>query len=509
MARTPKQPTATAQESRSEMATELKTVAEPSTGSQSALDRIVQEGHMAMDDSQASYARGLVAEFVNQVIEQGETTPGDVVDAISQRIAQIDQLITDELNAVMHAPEFKALEATWRGLSYLVQNTETGARLKLRVLNASKSDLVRDLEKAVEFDQSALFKMVYEEEYGTFGGAPFGLLIGDYEFGRSPQDIALLEKLSNVAAAAHAPFIASASPKMFGLESLTDLGAPRDLTKIFEATDMVKWRSFRNSEDSRYVALALPHMLLRLPYGPDTVPVDGVDFVENVTGSDHSKYLWGNAAWALGVRITDAFAKHSWCAAIRGVEGGGKVEGLPTHTFRSDDGDIALKCPTEVTITDRREKELSDLGFIPLVHCKNTDFAAFFGGQTANKPKVYDTDEANANARISSVLPYVLASSRFAHYIKVMMRDKIGSFMTRGNVDSYLNSWMSNYILLSDEGTQSEKARFPLREGRVDVTEVPGRPGSYRAVVFLRPHFQLEELSASIRLVADLPAPAA
>lgn len=491
------------------MASELETIDPAATGNMTALDRIVQDGRMVQDESQEPYARGLLTEFVNQVVAQADTAPGNVVDAINARIAQIDLLISDQLNAVIHAPEFKKLEATWRGLSYLVHNTETSTRLKIRVLNTSKADLLRDLEKAFEFDQSALFKMVYEEEYGTFGGAPYGLLIGDYEFGRHPQDMALLEKISNVAAAAHAPFIAAASPKMFGMDSLTDLGAPRDLAKIFEAADMAKWRSFRGSEDSRYVSLALPHMLLRLPYGPDTKPVDGVDFVENVTGRDHSKYLWGNAAWALGARITDAFARYSWCAAIRGVEGGGKVEGLPTHTFRSDDGDIALKCPTEVTITDRREKELSDLGFISLVHCKNTDFAAFFGGQTANKPKLYDTNEANANSRISAVLPYVLASSRFAHYIKVMMRDKIGSFMTRGNVESYLQRWMSNYILLSDEGSQSEKARFPLREGRVDVTEVPGRPGAYRAVVFLRPHFQLEELSASIRLVADLPSPAA
>ena len=507
MARTPRTPDSSGQEE-STVATQAGHSAETSVTAVSALDRIIHEGRMVVDDSQAPYARGLLAEFVNQVVEQGDTTAGSVVDSINLRISQIDELITEQMNAVIHAPEFKKLEASWRGLSYLVQSTETSTRLKLRVLNTSKADLLRDLEKAVEFDQSALFKMVYEEEYGTFGGAPYGLLVGDYEFGRHPQDIGLLEKLSNVAAAAHAPFISAASPKMFGLESLTELTAPRDLAKIFETADMAKWRSFRNSEDSRYVALALPHMLLRLPYGPETKPVDGMNFVESVTGNDHSKYLWGNAAWALAARITDAFAKHSWCAAIRGVEGGGKVEGLPTHSFQSDEGDIALKCPTEIAITDRREKELSDLGFISLVHCKNTDYAAFFGGQTANKPKVYDTNEANANARISAVLPYVLASSRFAHYIKVMMRDKIGSFMTRANVDVYLNNWMSNYILLSDEGSQNEKARFPLRDGRVDVTEVPGRPGSYRATVFLRPHFQLEELSASIRLVADLPAAA-
>lgn len=475
----------------------------------SLIDKIVEQGHMAFDETQRGYARDLVAEFVNQIVAPGESVSADAVESINLRIAEIDRLISEQLNEVLHAPDFQQLEATYRGMAYLVFNSETSTRLKLRVLNVSKKDLQRDLEKAVEFDQSALFKMIYEEEYGTLGGTPYGLLVGDYEFGRHPQDIALLEKVSNVAAAAHAPFIAAAAPRMFDMESLADIGVPRDLAKIFETAEMIKWRSFRNSEDSRYVALVLPHMLLRLPYGPDTKPVEGVNFVEAVDGRDHSKYLWGNAAWAMAARITDAFAKYSWTGAIRGVEGGGKVEGLPTHTFRSDDGDIALKCPTEVAITDRREKELNDLGFITLVHCKNTDYAAFFSGQTANKPKTYDTNEANANARLSAMLPYVMAASRFAHYVKVMMRDKVGSFMSRDDVDAYLNRWMNGYILTDDTAAPSMKAQYPLREGRVDVTEVPGKPGAYRATIFLRPHFQLEELSASIRLVADLPPPAA
>ncbi|GAA0598318.1 type VI secretion system contractile sheath large subunit [Caenispirillum bisanense] len=478
-----------------------------SAESASILDRMMTEGKLARDESQRPYARDLLAEFVDQVLaETGEASQADVVELINARIAQIDELISLQLNEVLHHPDFQRLEGTWRGMHYLVFNTETSTRLKLRAFNATKAEVLKDLEKAVEFDQSALFKKIYEEEYGTLGGTPYGLLVGDYEFGRHPQDVALLEKISNVAAAAHAPFVAGASPLLFDMESFTELGQPRDLAKIFESAELIKWRSFRDSEDSRYVALAMPHILLRLPYGPDTKPVEGVNFVEDTDGTDHSKYLWGNAAWALALRITTAFAKHGWMAAIRGVEGGGKVEGLPVHTFKTDEGDIALKCPTEIAITDRREKELSDLGFIALVHCKNTDYAAFFGGQTCNKPKVYNTNEANANARVSAMLPYVLAASRFAHYIKVMMRDKIGSFMTRGNVENYLNTWMANYILLDDDAPQGTKARYPLREGRVDVYDVPGRPGVYRANVFLRPHFQLEELSASIRLVAELPA---
>ncbi|PGH57795.1 type VI secretion system contractile sheath large subunit [Azospirillum sp. A26] len=481
-----------------------------STASASLLDRMMVEGKMAREEGQRPYARDLLSEFVDQVVaETGDAVAVDVVEAINHRIAQIDELISLQLNEVLHHEDFQKLEATWRGLNYLVTNSETGKQLKIRVLNSSRKDLQKDLDSAVEFDQSALFKMVYEAEYGTLGGTPYSVLIGDYEFGRHPQDMSLIEKISNVAAAAHAPFIAAASPKMFDMDSFSELSGPRDLSKIFETAEMTKWRSFRASEDSRYVALVMPHTLLRLPYGPKTVPVEGVNFVEDVDGRDHSKYLWGNAAWALGARITDAFAKYGWTAAIRGVEGGGRVGGLPTHTFKTDEGDVALKCPTEIAITDRREKELNDLGFISLVHCKNTDYAAFFGGQTANKPKVYNTNEANANARLSAMLPYMLVSSRFAHYLKVMLRDKIGSFTTRGNVQSYLNTWIGNYILLDDDASQDMKARFPLREARVDVYEVPGRPGVYRANVFLRPHFQLEELSASIRLVAELPAPEA
>ncbi len=473
------------------------------------LDRIIQEGNMARDESQQEYAKDLVKEFVTQVLDEGMTVGSDTIDTIQARIAQIDELLSDQLNEIMHHSEFQKLESTWRGLHHLVMSTETGPMLKLRILNISQQDLLKDLEKAIEFDQSQLFKKVYEEEFGTFGGHPYGLLIGDYEFGRHPQDMALLTKISNVAAAAHAPFIAAASPRLFDLGSFTEIGNPRDLSKIFESLEMIKWRSLRESEDSRYVSLVLPHTLLRLPYGPDTIPLEEFDFVEDVNGKDHSKYLWGNPAYSLGQRITDAFAKYRWCAAIRGVEGGGVVEDLPTHTFKTDEGDIALKCPTEISITDRREKELNDLGFISLIHCKNTDYAAFFGGQTTNKPKTYDTPEANANARISSVLPYILAASRFAHYLKSIMRDKIGSFMSADNVSDYLNRWINNYVLGKDQASQELKARYPLREARVDVSEIPGKPGCYNAVVFLRPHFQLEELTTSIRLVAELPPPAA
>jgi len=473
------------------------------------LDRMVTEGGIAREPHQRAYANDLVGEFVKSILDEEITVSTDTAAMIQQRIAEIDDLIGKQLNEILHHPDFQAMEASWRGLHYLVMNTETGTMLKLRLLNATQQELVTDLEKAVEFDQSALFKKIYEEEYGTFGGSPYSCLVGDYAFSRHPQDIGLLEKLSNVAAAAHAPFISAAHPRLFDMDAFTELKVPRDLAKIFESLELIKWRSFRESEDSRYVTLVLPHVLLRLPYGADTLPVEGLNFEEDVDGRDHSKYLWGNAAFALATKITDAFAKHSWTGAIRGVEGGGKVEGLPAHTFSTDEGDIALKCPTEIAITDRREKEMNDLGFISLVHCKNTDYAAFFGGQSTQKAKKYNTDAANANARLSTMLPYLLAASRFAHYIKVIMRDKIGSFQTRDNVATYLNTWINEYVLGKDDAGQDLKAQYPLREARVDVFDVPGKPGCYTATVFLRPHFQLEELTASLRLVAELPPPAA
>jgi type VI secretion system protein ImpC len=440
---------------------------------------------------------------------QGEVTVSRDSEAmINARISQIDHLVSLQLNEVLHHKAFQKLEGSWRGLKYVLDNSEMTPMVKVRVLNASKKDVLRDLQKAAEFDQSALFKKVYEEEYGIFGGEPFGALIGDFEFTKHPEDIELLEKISNVAAAAHAPFLTAAGPELLSLDNFSKLGEPRDIGRIFDNTEYAKWKGFRDSEDSRYVGLCVPHVLMRLPYGKDTKPVDGFDYEENVDGTDHSKYLWGNAAYALGARLTNSFSLYGWCAAIRGVEGGGLVEGLPTHTFRTDEGDVALKCPTEIAITDRREKELADAGFIPLVHCKGTDYAAFFSVQSGQKAKLYNKEDANANARLSTQLPYILAVSRFAHYLKSMMRDKIGSFMSRSQAERFLNDWIRTYTVGDDDASPAMKAKYPLREARVEVVDVPGKPGAYRAIAFLRPHFQLDELSVSLRLVADLPPPA-
>ena len=473
---------------------------------QGLLDTILD--NFTREPQQREAARDIIADFAQQVLQGAMVYARDTESMIKARIAQLDALISKQLNEVMHAPEFQKLEGTWRGLHYLVHQSETSTLLKVKAFNVSKKDLLKDLERAPEFDQSAMFKKIYEEEYGVFGGSPFGMMIGDYEFGNQPQDISLLEKMSQVAAAAHAPFISGASPQMFNLSSYTQLGDPRDLAKIFDSVEYAKWKGFRESEDARYVGLCMPRVLMRLPYGSANVPVESFNFEEDVDGKNHEKYLWSNAAYAFGARVTDAFAKYSWCTAIRGVEGGGLVEGLPTHTFRTDEGDVALKCPTEIAITDRREKELADLGFIPLVHCKGRDYAAFFSVQSANKPRKFDTDFANANARLSAQLQYLFATSRFAHYLKAMMRDKIGSFMSRQNCQDFLNRWIANYVLLDDDAGQTQKAKYPLREARIEVEDIPGKPGAYRAICFMKPHFQLDEIDVSLRLVADLPQPA-
>jgi type VI secretion system protein ImpC len=474
--------------------------------SRGILDRIVVDGRIGQNAEERTSGKLWLKDLVQDVMTGEMTVSADTEVMINTRIAQLDALISAQLNEIMHAEPFQKLEGAWRGLHYLVQQTETSSSLKIKLLNISKPDLFKDLDKAVEFDQSAIFKKIYEEEYGMLGGNPFGVLIGDYEFGRHPQDIALLEKMSGVASTSHAPFIAAASPALFNFQSYTELAGPRDLEKIFDNEAYIKWTMFRKSDDSRYVGLCLPHVLMRLPYGKDTAPVEEFDYEENVDGRDHSKYLWGNAAYAFGARLTDAFARHEWCAAIRGVEGGGLVEGLPTHTFMSDDGDPATKCPTEIAITDRRENELAKLGFIPLCYYKGTDTAVFMGAQSAQRPQLYLDDEANANSRLSTQLQYIFACSRFAHFLKAMMRDKIGSFMSRDQCEVFLNRWISHYVLLDDMAPQDLKAKFPLREARIEVSEIAGKPGAYNAVAFLRPHFQLEELAVSLRLVAKLPA---
>ena len=472
----------------------------------SLLDQIIEQSRVAKSSSEHERARDIISELVSQVMEGTVIMSDNLSATLDARVAELDRMISAQLSAVMHAPEFQKLERSWTGLHYLVKNSTSSTGQQIRMMNATKKELVKNFQSALEFDQSALFKKVYEEEFGTFGGAPYGTLIGDFEITRQPEDVYFLEQMSHVAAASHAPFITSASPELFGIETYSDLGKPRDLAKVFDTVEYTKWKAFRESEDARYVGITLPRFLGRLPFNPvDGMTVEGFNYVEDVDGTDHSKYLWCNAAYAFATKLTSAFENFGWCAAIRGVEGGGLVEDLPTHTFKTDEGEVALKCPTEMAVTDRREKELSDLGFISLVHCKNTAYAAFFGAQSAQKAKKYDSDDANANAVLSSQLQYIFSVSRIAHYMKAMMRDKLGSFSGAANVEEDLNKWLSQYVLLDDNASQEQKAQFPLREASVHVSEVPGRPGVYRAVSFLRPHFQLDELSVSLRLVAELP----
>lgn len=470
------------------------------------LDSIVEQSKVARSDTERVRAKDIISELVREVLSGTVVMSDNLSATLDARVAEIDALISQQLSVVMHHPDFQKLESTWTGLHYLCKHTSTGSMMKIQVFNATKKELIKDFKTAIDFDQSALFKKVYEEEFGTFGGAPFGTLIGDFEISRQPEDMYFAEQMSHVAAAAHAPFISAASPEMFGVEAFTDLGKPRDLSKVFDTVEYAKWKSFRDSEDARYVGLTVPRFLGRLPFNPkDGSTVEGFNFVEDVDGTDHSKYLWVNTAFAMGARLTAAFETYGWCAAIRGVEGGGLVEDLPTHTFKTDEGEVALKCPTEIAITDRREKELSDLGFIPLVHCKNTDYAAFFGAQSTQKAKKYDSDAANSNAALSSQLQYMFAVCRIAHYLKSMMRDKVGSFASTDSVELYLNQWINQYVTSDDVATHEVKAKYPLREARVDVSEVPGRPGHFRATAFVRPHFQLDELTVSLRLVAELP----
>ncbi len=474
------------------------------TEAASLLDQVIKATR-PQDETESLRTKTYFRRFLDQVVKPGHVISQDVEANIKHWIGEIDKALSTQLNEVLHHPDFQKLEGTWRGLHYLVHQTETGESMKIRVLNVTKRELLKDLEKAAEFDQSALFKKIYEEEYGQLGGKPYGMLVGDYDFGRAPDDINLLKMISQVAAAAHAPFVASASPKMFNMDRFDEMPRPRDLAKIFDSVEYAAWKSFRESEDSRYAALTLPRVLARLPYGSNFKRVSEFNFEEAVDGTDHDKYCWMNASWAYAARITDATAKWGWMARTRGVEGGGKVEGLPVHTFKTDDGDIAMKCPTEIAVSDRREFELSNLGFLPLLHNKDTDNAVFMGAQSCQKPQTYFDPSANANAELSAKFNLLLCTSRFAHYLKVMARDKIGSFMETGDCSRWLNQWISNYCVDPNGTSEELRAQRPLSQGRVDVRPVAGKPGWFEAVAYLRPHFQLEALTTSMRLVAEIP----
>ena len=450
-----------------------------------------------------------VLTLAQQALANTALISNDALRSIESIIGAIDRKLTEQVNLILHHEDFQGVESAWRGLHYLVNNTETDEMLKIKVLNISKKDLARTLKKfrGTAWDQSPIFKKTYEEEYGQFGGEPYGCLIGDYSFDHSPTDVALLGDLAAVASAAHAPFIAAAAPTVLQMDSWNELANPRDLTKIFQTPEYAAWRSLRESEDARYLGLCMPRFLARLPYGAKTEPVEEFAFEEETEGADSSNYTWCNAAYAMGVNITRAFKMYGWCTRIRGIETGGAVEGLPSHSFPTDDGGVDMKCPTEIAISDRREAELAKSGFMPLIHKKNSDFAAFIGAQSLQKPQEYQDPAATANANLSARLPYLFASCRFAHYLKCMVRDKIGASMTKAQMTDWLQRWLSQYVDGSpDSSTENWKATHPLAEGKVEVTENEENPGYYSAKFFLKPHYQLEGLTVSLRLVSRLPS---
>ena len=455
-----------------------------------------------------SAVQSAVRTLAEQALSATPLISSDAVKSIEAIIAEIDKKLSEQINLIMHHEDFKALEGSWRGLHHLVNNTETDEMLKIRVLNISKNDLGKTLKKfkGTAWDQSPLFKKLYEDEFGSPGGQPYGCLMGDYYFDHTPPDVEILSGMAQIGSAAHAPFISAAGPGLMGMESWQELSNPRDLTKIFQSPEYASWRSLRDSEDAKYIALTMPRFLSRIPYGSKTAPVEEFAFEEDTEGADHSKYVWSNAAYAMATNITRSFKLYGWCSRIRGAESGGMIEGLPVHTFPTDDGGVDMKCPTEIAITDRREAELAKNGMMPLSHWKNTDYSVFVGAQSLQKPTTYDDPDATANANLAARLPYLFSTCRFAHYLKCIVRDKIGSFKEREDMQIWLNNWIKNYVVASPSASEIDKARCPLAAAEVVVEEVKGNPGYYSSKFFLRPHYQLEGLTVSLRLVSKLPS---
>ena len=454
------------------------------------LKALVDERQKLTEVNSAIYGNDKLSEFLDEIVEN-----------TNNRINEIDELITKQINHIIHHSKFQKLEASWRGLHYLVDKTETSEYLKIKVLNVNKKVLLDNLENAVDFEQSFLFKTLYTNEFDMFGRPPIGVLIGDYEFTHLTEDMNLLEEIAEVGAAAHCPFISAASPALFNLDSFTELGKTSNLEKIFESRDYVQWRNFRKSPHAKYVTLTLPHVLMRLPYGKSTKKVKAFNFEENVTGKDYKKYLWGNSAYILGSKLTNSFAKYNWCVAIRGPAGGGLVEGLPIHTLYSDEGMSEVNGPTEIAIPERREYEFVRLGFSALIHCHEIDNSAFFSVPTLKEPEKYNTDEATANDIISAQMQYMLLVSRFAHYLKSIERDNVGRLVTTSTLQNELDNWIAGYITSNENASAQLKAEKPLRSAQITVEEIKGLPGRFYAMVRLVPHFQLDEITFSLRLV--------
>ncbi|HVR61516.1 MAG TPA: type VI secretion system contractile sheath large subunit [Polyangia bacterium] len=486
-----------------------KAAAAGATAEQSEFASLLQKQFKPQTERAREEVETAVRTLAQQALEKTALIGTDVVESINAMIAAIDRKMSEQINAIMHHADFQQLESAWRGLHHLVNNTETDEMLKIRVMNISKKDLHKTLRKfkGAAWDQSPIFKRLYEEEFGQLGGEPYGCLVGDYYFDHSAPDVELLGEMAKISAAAHAPFISGTASSLFQMESWSELANPRDLTKIFTTPEYAGWRSLRESDDARYVGLTMPRFLARRPYGAKTNPVEEFDFEEDTAAADSSKYTWANAAYAMAVNINRSFKLYGWCSRIRGIESGGSVEGLPTHTFPTDDGGVDMKCPTEIAISDRREAELAKNGFMPLIHKKNSDFAAFIGAQSLQKPGVYDDPDATANANLAARLPYLFATCRFAHYLKCIVRDKIGSFKERDDMQNWLQNWIIQYVDGDPQHSSEEiKSRKPLAAAEVVVEAVEGNPGYYTSKFFLRPHYQLEGLTVSLRLTSKLPS---
>ncbi|MDB6066626.1 MAG: EvpB family type secretion protein [Pedosphaera sp.] len=479
-----------------------------STEIMSEFDALLKKEFKPKTSEAKSAVKSAVQTLASQALSATTLISDDAIKTIEAIIAEIDKKLSEQVNLILHHEDFKSLEGSWRGLHHLVNNTETDETLKIRVLNISKKEVGKTIKKfkGTAWDQSPLFKKLYEDEFGMPGGQPFGAIVGDYYFDHSPPDVEILSGMAQIAAAAHAPFMTAPAPTLLNMDSWQELSDPRDLTKIFGTPEYAAWRSLRESEDAKYIGMAMPRFLSRLPYGSKTSPVEEFDFEEDTDGADHNKYIWSNAAFAMATNITRAFKQYGWCSRIRGAESGGMVEGLPCHSFPTDDGGVDMKCPTEIAITDRREAELAKNGFMPLSHWKNTDYAVFVGAQSLHKPAVYDDADATANANLGARLPYLFATCRFAHYLKCIVRDKIGSYKERADMEEWLNKWIMKYVNSDPSATEEMKARFPLASAEVEVKEVEGNPGYYTSKFFLRPHYQLEGLTISLRLVSKLPS---
>ena len=474
----------------------------------SELDGLLEKSFKPKSDAAQEAITSAVHSLAEVALQNTTVVSNDTVSTIKSLIAELDRKLTEQVNHVIHHEDFRDMEGRWRGIHHLVSNTEVDETLKMKVFNVTKKEVQDSFKKfsGIEWDQNPLFKKLYEEEYGTAGGAPYGCLVGDYYFDHGAQDVQWLKGIGQIAAAAHIPFLAGSSPALLNMDSWQQLSDPRDLTKIFQTAEYAPWASLRDSEDSKYIGLAMPRFLSRLPYDPKNNPVDEFEFVEDITGSEHNKFIWSNAAYAMALNVNAAFKEYGWCSQIRGVESGGMVEGLPCYTFGTDDGGVDMKCPTEIAITDRREAELAKAGLIPLLHWKNTDYAVFLGAQSLNAPKEYRDADATANARLAARLPYMFPICRFAHYLKCIVRDKIGSFASREEITKYLNDWITEYVTPDPNASSDTKARYPLAAAEVTVTEDESNPGYYQAIFYLRPHYQLEGLTVSLRLVSKLPS---